>query len=322
MSLRQAILRTGRRSLTGPQVLVPRSSLRHYIVDSRVESTFKHPNPNRDSNAPPPRSSNIEDDWLLLIKRRITKCLTYGTTPGEQETAAQILKQLNEENSWRNYLDRYPSTSTDLAFGLRDFRPSSVEDFDSKIWSPEETGLLQIWPSNIWVDYVIDKSIKVWLANIKDHVWEDQSEAVDSELNDEWLDHFDLVNRRSSYRIKPELDDKFSVLHKVFLCYPYELKIASTLISEKHRFAVGRSIHDYQWRDDLDEPSITNPFAPDSPGKFPEYVVSMLDKYFLHQKRYNHPNNRQGIEEAVAALEECYQRPEDMGSASKPAAST
>ncbi|KAK6351496.1 hypothetical protein TWF718_004656 [Orbilia javanica] len=249
MSLRPAILRIGRRSLSYSKSLVLRQNARSYIVGNRIESTFKHPNPKRDSNSPPPRSDSVEDEWLLSIKRRIAKCLTYGTTPKEQEAAAQILKQLNAERIWRTYLDRFPSTK--LAFGLHRFRPS-VDEFDPKA---------------------------------------------------------------------PEPNDQFSVLHRISSCYPYELKIGSILISEKHRFTVAKSQHHYYWKDDLNAPSTTNPYAQGTPGKLPEYVVSILDKYFLHQLPYvQTPYGRPEIEEAVAVLEECYQRPEDMGSASKPAA--
>ncbi|KAK6520779.1 hypothetical protein TWF506_001024 [Arthrobotrys conoides] len=283
MSLRPGILRIGHRNPPFPKSPVLRGGVRSYIVGNRVETTFKHPNPKRDSNAPPPRTDSVEDDWLLSIKRRVAKCLTYGTTPNEQEAAAQILKQLNVESRWRTYLDRFPST--DLAFGLRSFRPS-VDEFDSQ--------------SNVWVDYVIERSVKVWLTNLKNHIWEDQTKASGSELDDQWLDRLDLVEKHSSYRI-----------------------VGSILISEKHRFTVAKSQHHYYWRDDLNAPSITNPYAQGSPGKFPEYVISMLDKYFLHQLPYvQTPHGRLEIEEAVAILEECYQRPEDMGSASKPAALT
>ncbi|KAK6361259.1 hypothetical protein TWF730_004999 [Orbilia blumenaviensis] len=130
MLQRQAILRTGLRSLLYPKAFISRSNVRYYIVGNRVESVFVHPNPKRDINAPPPRSDNVEDEWLLSIKRRITKCLTYGTTPGEQQTAARLLKQLNQESDWRAYLDRFPPT--DLAYGIRDFKPSA-EEFDSKV---------------------------------------------------------------------------------------------------------------------------------------------------------------------------------------------
>ncbi|KAF3135422.1 hypothetical protein TWF703_005966 [Orbilia oligospora] len=332
MSLRPGILRIGRRNLPCSKSLFLRSNVRSYIVGNRVETVFKHPNPKRDSNAPPPRTDSVEDDWLLSTKRRVAKCLTYGTTPKEQEAAAQILKQLNTESLWRSYLDRFPST--DLAFGLRGFRPS-VDEFDSE--------------SNAWVDYMIERSVKVWLTNLKNHLWEDQTKASGSELNDQWLDRLDLVEKQSSYRIvgiqtmapvnsisketpiltkrliyqRPEPNDKFSILHRISSCYPYEMKVGSILISEKHRFTVAKSQHHYYWRDDLNAPSITNPYAQGSPGKFPEYVISMLDKYYLHQHPYvQTPYGRLEIEEAVAVLEECYQRPEDLGSASKPATST
>ncbi|KAK6503444.1 hypothetical protein TWF481_008462 [Arthrobotrys musiformis] len=310
MSLRPSVLQIGRRSLLYSKSPVPRSSVRSYIVRNRVESTFVHPNPNRDSNAPPPRSDSVEEEWLLLTKRRIAKCLTYGTTPGEQQAAARLLKTLNRENVWRSYLDRFPST--DLAFGLRSFKPS-LDEFDSK----------NSTQCNVWVDYVIEKSVKVWLTNLKNHPWEDQTKAFGSERDDQWLNRLDLVEKQSSYRVRPEPNDKFSVLHRISSCYPYELRIGSILISEKHRFTVAKSQHLYFWRDDLNAPSITNPYAQGSSGKFPEYVVSMLDKYYLHQYPYVHtPYGRLEIEEAVAVLEECYQRPEDMGSASKPATST
>ncbi|KAF3285536.1 hypothetical protein TWF970_010580 [Orbilia oligospora] len=298
MSLRPGILRIGRRNLPYSKSPFLRSNVRSYIVGNRVETVFKHPNPKRDSNAPPPRTDSVEDDWLLSTKRRVAKCLTYGTTPKEQEAAAQILKQLNTESLWRSYLDRFPST--DLAFGLRDSTQS-----------------------NAWVDYMIERSVKVWLTNLKNHLWEDQTKASGSELNDQWLDRLDLVEKQSSYRIRPEPNDKFSILHRISSCYPYEMKVGSILISEKHRFTVAKSQHHYYWRDDLKAPSITNPYAQGSPGKFPEYVVSMLDKYYLHQHPYvQTPYGRLEIEEAVAVLEECYQRPEDLGSASKPATST
>ncbi|KAF3087133.1 hypothetical protein TWF102_010657 [Orbilia oligospora] len=289
MSLRLGILRIGRRNLPCSKSLFLRSNVRSYIVGNRVETVFKHPNPKRDSNAPPPRTDSVEDDWLLSTKRRVAKCLTYGTTPKEQEAAAQILKQLNTESLWRSYLDRFPST--DLAFGLRGFRPS-VDEFDSEI-------------------------------RHRNHLWEDQTKASGSELNDQWLDPLDLVEKQSSYRIRPEPNDKFSILHRISSCYPYEMKVGSILISEKHRFTVAKSQHHYYWRDDLNAPSITNPYVQGSPGKFPEYVISMLDKYYLHQHPYvQTPYGRLEIEEAVAVLEECYQRPEDLGSASKPATST
>ncbi|KAK6361258.1 hypothetical protein TWF730_004998 [Orbilia blumenaviensis] len=122
---------------------------------------------------------------------------------------------------------------------------------------------------------------------------------------------------------RPEPNDKFCVLHRISSCYPYEFKIGSILISEKHRFTVAKSQHQYYWKDNLSAPSITNPYAQGPLGKFPEDVVTMLDKCYLHQSpwvqtRYGRPE----IEKAVATLEECYQRPEDMGSASKPPAST
>ncbi|KAF3139096.1 hypothetical protein TWF594_006847 [Orbilia oligospora] len=177
--------------------------------------------------------------------------------------------------------------------------------------------------SNAWVDYMIERSVKVWLTNLKNHLWEDQTKASGSELNDQWLDRLDLVEKQSSYRIRPEPNDKFSILHRISSCYPYEMKVGSILISEKHRFTVAKSQHHYYWRDDLNAPSITNPYVQGSPGKFPEYVISMLDKYYLHQHPYvQTPYGRLEIEEAVAVLEECYQRPEDLGSASKPATST
>ncbi|KAF3171962.1 hypothetical protein TWF788_009571 [Orbilia oligospora] len=334
MSLRPGILRIGSRNLPCSKSPFLRSNARSYIVGNRVETVFKHPNPKRESNAPPPRTDSVEDDWLLSTKRRVAKCLTYGTTPKEQEAAAQILKQLNTESLWRSYLDRFPST--DLAFGLRGFRPSP-DEFDSEsMYSQSFHGRNYIstlanlklitsdsTQSNAWVDYMIERSVKIWLTNLKNHLWEDQTKASGSELNDQWLDRLDLVEKQSSYRIRPEPNDKFSILHRISSCYPYEMKVGSILISEKHRFTVAKSQHHYYWRDDLNAPSITNPYAQGSPGKFPEYVISMLDKYYLHQHPYvQTPYGRLEIEEAVAVLEECYQRPEDLGSASKPATST
>ncbi|KAF3247896.1 hypothetical protein TWF192_006386 [Orbilia oligospora] len=334
MSLRPGILRIRSRNLPCSKSPFLRSNARSYIVGNRVETVFKHPNPKRESNAPPPRTDSVEDDWLLSTKRRVAKCLTYGTTPKEQEAAAQILKQLNTESLWRSYLDRFPST--DLAFGLRGFRPSP-DEFDSEsMYSQSFHGRNYIstlanlklitsdsTQSNAWVDYMIERSVKVWLTNLKNHLWEDQTKASGSELNDQWLDRLDLVEKQSSYRIRPEPNDKFSILHRISSCYPYEMKVGSILISEKHRFTVAKSQHHYYWRDDLNAPSITNPYAQGSPGKFPEYVISMLDKYYLHQHPYvQTPYGRLEIEEAVAVLEKCYQRPEDLGSASKPATST